>query len=262
MDAEYRQTRPFRIYVLGPHENTNRAFFGGIRAHASQSGRDQIEDSGDYAVKNTITVLSQPRPPSRSPVRYVLTEDWSLVNSQHSIPYSMIADRIDAYIVVFRFESGEDFSAIYDRIMKRVIDICDAQISDVKKSVFIVAHRYTETSKAGFHADDMRALKRSTHAVYRCENLNNFSDCGAIMDLVLAELTRIHAAHYLGLQSRGYQGASALTQMPSVMAMAWAGLQTLFSGLMPPICGTPVLAAYSEGALEGSQVSASPAMNK
>lgn len=262
MDTEYRQTRPFRIYVLGPHENTNRAFFGGIRAHASQSGRDQIEDLGDYAVKNTITVLSQPRPPSLSPVRYVLTEDWSLVNSQHSIPYSMIGDRIDAYIVVFRYESGEDFSAIYDRIMKRVVDICDAQFTGVKKSVFIVAHRYMETSKAGFHSDDMRALKRSTHAVYRCENLNNFSDCGAVMDMVLTELTRIHAAHHLGLQTRGYQGGSALAQMPSLVTMAWTGLQSLVSGFLPPICGAPVLAGYSEGALEGSQVSAPSAMNK
>lgn len=239
--TDYRQERPFKIYVAGPNNSTNELFFGGVRtniyAAANKSG-DRLEDEDtDYPVSNAITVFRQRRVNAEPPLRYRLVNDSFPVAGTAPPRPEMVSDNIDAYVLTFRIGSREDFDALYRHTIEHTLRLCEHQLgSGPPKVVFVVAHRTNMYSdETGFHPGDMAALMRRSNAVYREANLNHALSCAEIMDMVVAEVFRQHYLH------QRKQAAQARGRMaPLARTAASRGWLDFLRGVLPG-CGAPVI---------------------
>lgn len=209
LSGAFSQSRPYRIYVVGPDDFTSRLFFNGVRTNIgalSNSSGDQIErrnDDVEGVFTNSFTVIRQPRLPTEAVERYSLTNDPAPVVATGAVRKAF-TDNIDAYVVAFRIDNADDFEILYNKYLDLVVALCTEQYSpsEPRKVIVLAANRAQVYSTVqGFHEDDMRALMRRTHAAYRYANFNNSNDCGALMDMVVSQTIAAHRDHRLAQQA-------------------------------------------------------------
>lgn len=259
--ADYRQERPFKIYVAGPNASTNSLFFGGVRTSIYAAGNksgDRLEDEdADFPVNNAITVFRQRRANLEPPLRFRLVDDNFPVAGTAPPRPEMVSDNIDAYVLTFRIGSREDFDALYRQTIEHTLRLCQHQLgTGPPKVVFLVAHRANlYSNEMGFHPDDMAALMRRSNAVYREANLNHALSCAEVMDLVVGEVFRQHLLHQRkqAALARGGPPQLALTQPSS----GWLELLRM----LLPSCAAPMISGYPEQqhSYDEKQASGAPA---
>lgn len=200
MSNGYVQERPYKIYVMGPDYNTCELFQRGVQCHILNLGNtrgDRVETAvrGNLVVSNSFSVLHQRREPGDPILRYEMTLDTTPVRVDTK---GIFADNIDAYVLILRIDSADDFRELVPVQMKRVLDLCERQFTGPQKVIFVVAHRPNMYLRAqGFSAAAMSDLLRYSHAVYRYANFNNTADCANVIDLVVKQTLDAHSKYQL-----------------------------------------------------------------
>lgn len=201
----YEQRRPYVVYVMGPHQDTVELFFGNLRRRiTNHPGIDRVvcsDSERDVPISNEFRVLHGARDRNHVSVEYRIVRDSSLL---HADPIGAMPE-IDAYILVFRLSSAEDFVALRDRQVHRIVQLCTRTWRPElpKKVLYLVGHKLSIFhSKPEFDVDELTRLLANSHASYVHRCLDVGEQCCNVMELVIKRLNDVHTRHQLDEKTR------------------------------------------------------------
>lgn len=194
----YIQDRPFSICIVGPSQRLCSVFFHAFRSKLEESTAiDFIVDQHPDLPRpqNYVRVARPARSVGEGRVLYTLTWESLLLEE---ISFNAGRGHIDAYILAFETNAPEQFASINVRDMNRVLQMCREDSWGPKKAIVLAGHHADPFSaETGYTVDELRALMRRSHAVFRRGNFTSPTQCAEVVDLLVTFLTSIHASHQL-----------------------------------------------------------------